>query len=305
MEEVTSTVKQNAENAVVADKLAQTARQQAEQGGTVAVQAVTAMSSIQESSRKIADIIAVIDEIAFQTNLLALNAAVEAARAGDQGRGFAVVASEVRSLAQRSATAAREIKGLIQDSVQRVEEGGRLVGESGKLLGEIVTAVKKVSDIVGEISAASREQAAGVEEISRAVMQMDEGTQQNAAMVEQATAAAASMNEQARKLADLTAFFKLGVMIDEAPVGKRDAMAATAATTASTASVGASRPAVVAAPGGVERRAASRPWGARKGVSGQGALARLKDKKADGPAEPGVKPVAAAASSGGEDWEHF
>jgi methyl-accepting chemotaxis protein len=303
MEEVTSTVKQNAENAVVADKLAQTARQQAEQGGTVAVQAVSAMSSIQESSRKIADIIAVIDDIAFQTNLLALNAAVEAARAGDQGRGFAVVASEVRSLAQRSATAAREIKGLIQDSVQRVEEGGRLVGESGKLLGEIVTAVKKVSDIVGEISAASREQAAGVEEISRAVMQMDEGTQQNAAMVEQATAAAASMNEQARKLADLTAFFRLGVTVEVPAAGQRDATSTI--TTTSAASVGASRPASAAAPGGVERRAANRPWGARNGASGHGALARLKDKKSDGQPEPGVKPVPAAASSGGEDWEHF
>jgi methyl-accepting chemotaxis protein len=303
MEELTSTVKQNAENAVVANKLAQTARQQAEQGGTVAVQAVAAMSSIQESSRKIADIIAVIDEIAFQTNLLALNAAVEAARAGDQGRGFAVVASEVRSLAQRSATSAREIKGLIDDSVQRVEEGSKLVGESGKLLGEIVTAVKKVSDIVGEISAASREQAAGVEEINRAVMQLDEGTQQNAAMVEQATAAAASMNDQAHKLADLTGFFKLGVMIDAAAVGERDATTTT--TSARAASAGASRPAAVAAPGGVERRGASRPWAARTGASGHGALARLKDRRADGQAEPSVTPVAAAASSGGEDWEHF
>jgi methyl-accepting chemotaxis protein len=313
MEEVTSTVKQNAENAVVADKLAQTARQQAEQGGTVAVQAVSAMSSIQDSSRKIADIIAVIDEIAFQTNLLALNAAVEAARAGDQGRGFAVVASEVRSLAQRSATAAREIKGLIQDSVQRVEEGGRLVGESGKLLGEIVTAVKKVSDIVGEISAASREQAAGVEEISRAVMQMDEGTQQNAAMVEQATAAAASMNEQARKLADLTGFFKLGAAAAAVGSTSRLSVAQAGGAASSAAAVPAARsvqpvtaPAKHVPTGGVERRAATRPWsGGAQGGGDKGALGRLKHHRDAGDGDAGRKPTAAAASSSGEDWEHF
>ncbi len=302
MEEVTSTVKQNAENAVVANRLAQTARQQAEQGGTVAVQAVSAMSSIQESSRKIADIIAVIDEIAFQTNLLALNAAVEAARAGDQGRGFAVVASEVRNLAQRSATAAREIKGLIQDSVQRVEEGGRLVGESGKLLGEIVTAVKKVSDIVGEISAASREQAAGVEEISRAVTQMDEGTQQNAAMVEEATAAAASMNEQARKLADLTGFFQLGAA---APAAGTPQAARAGAAPAATPSTPAARP---ASPSGVERRSASRPWagGPKRGAE-SGALGRMKQQREAGPgdASPAKQAPAAAVASSGEDWEQF
>ena len=304
MEEVTSTVKQNAENATVADKLAQTARQQAEQGGNVAVQAVSAMSSIQESSRKIADIIAVIDEIAFQTNLLALNAAVEAARAGDQGRGFAVVASEVRSLAQRSATAAREIKGLIQDSVQRVEEGGKLVGESGKLLGEIVTAVKKVSDIVGEISAASREQAAGVEEISRAVMQMDEGTQQNAAMVEQATAAAASMNEQARKLADLTAFFKLSG--DVAPIRAIPAGAVASTGASSAASSGA--PGKPAANPVVERRAATRPWSGSRGKPAESALSRLKSQDGSATASasaPAAAPPAKAASGSGEDWEHF
>jgi methyl-accepting chemotaxis protein len=312
MEEVTSTVKQNAENAVVADKLAQTARQQAEQGGTVAVQAVSAMSSIQDSSRKIADIIAVIDEIAFQTNLLALNAAVEAARAGDQGRGFAVVASEVRSLAQRSATAAREIKGLIQDSVQRVEEGGRLVGESGKLLGEIVTAVKKVSDIVGEISAASREQAAGVEEISRAVMQMDEGTQQNAAMVEQATAAAASMNEQARKLADLTGFFKLGAATGPVSGSARPKVLHPGAGSTTTATPSAARstpsaatPAKHAPAAGIERRAATRPWSGAQGGADKGALGRLKNHRDAGDGESPKKSSAAVAASSGEDWEHF
>ena len=314
MEEQTSTVKQNAENAGIADKLAQTARQQAEQGGTVAVQAVGAMTSIQESSRKIADIIAVIDEIAFQTNLLALNAAVEAARAGDQGRGFAVVASEVRNLAQRSATAAREIKGLIQDSVGRVEEGGKLVGESGKLLGEIVTAVKKVSDIVGEISAASREQAAGVEEISRAVLQMDEGTQQNAAMVEQATAAAASMNEQARKLADLTAFFKLGQNDHRSP--NASTARGMSHSTIPASSAGSAVAVSAAAKSGntsaaADRRAASRPWSASsgKGASKSSALTRLKTEPSAPPVggseSAPAAPRAKRAEGSGEDWENF
>ena len=209
MEEMTATVKQNADNAVLANKLAQAARDQAEHGGGVVERAVAAMGAIDVSSKRIADIISVIDEIAFQTNLLALNAAVEAARAGDQGRGFAVVASEVRSLAQRSASAAKEIKDLIHDSVGKVEEGSRLVSESGRHLGEIVAAVKKVSDVVGEISNASQEQAGSAEEMSRAILQMDESTQQNAAMVEEASAAAASMQDQATRLAELTAFFKL------------------------------------------------------------------------------------------------
>ena len=209
MEQMTATVKQNADNAKLANKLAQAARDQAEHGGSIVEQTVAAMGAINVSSKKIADIISVIDEIAFQTNLLALNAAVEAARAGDQGRGFAVVASEVRNLAQRSASAAKEIKDLIHDSVGKVGEGSRLVSESGRHLGEIVASVKKVSDVVGEISNASQEQAASAEEISRAVLQMDESTQQNAAMVEQASAAAGSMNDQAVRLSELTAFFKL------------------------------------------------------------------------------------------------
>jgi methyl-accepting chemotaxis protein len=203
MEEMTTTVKQNADNAGQANQLATAARDQAEKGGTVLTRAIDAMSEIAGSSRKIADIIVVIDEIAFQTNLLALNAAVEAARAGEQGRGFAVVAAEVRNLASRSATAAKEIKELIQDSVRKVDDGSVLVAESGNALEQIVGAVKKVSDIIGEIAAASREQSSGIEQVNRAVMQMDEVTQQNAALVEQATAASHAMAEQAKALNEL------------------------------------------------------------------------------------------------------
>ncbi len=210
MEEMTTTVKQNADNAAQANQLALAARDQAEQGGSVVGNAVEAMSEINDSAKKIADIIGVIDEIAFQTNLLALNAAVEAARAGEQGRGFAVVASEVRSLAGRSATAAKEIKSLIEDSVRKVEDGSGLVTQSGRTLGEIVTSVKKVSDIVAEIAAASREQSSGIEQVNRAVVQMDELTQQNAALVEQATAASQAMGGQVRELNDMLARYDTG-----------------------------------------------------------------------------------------------
>jgi methyl-accepting chemotaxis protein len=209
MEELTSTVKQSAENAGQANQLAAAARTQAEQGGQVVERAVTAMSAIHQSSRQIADIIGVIDEIAFQTNLLALNAAVEAARAGEQGRGFAVVAGEVRKLAQRSADAAKEIKALIGDSVAKVEDGGRLVEQSGQTLKEIVTAIKKVSDIVAEMAAASREQASGIEQVNKAILQMDQVTQQNAALVEQTAAASHTMGDQARELQKLMGFFKI------------------------------------------------------------------------------------------------
>jgi methyl-accepting chemotaxis protein len=221
MEEMTSTVKQTADNAGQANQLAMAAREQAEKGGAVVNTAVTAMGAINDASKKIADIIGVIDEIAFQTNLLALNAAVEAARAGEQGRGFAVVATEVRNLAGRSATAAKEIKALIQDSVAKVDEGSKLVDESGKTLGEIVQAVKKVTDIVAEIAAASREQSSGIEQVNKAVMQMDETTQQNAALVEEAAAASQAIVEQAQALNSVVARYNVGAVEMRAPRAER------------------------------------------------------------------------------------
>jgi methyl-accepting chemotaxis protein len=209
MEEMTSTVKQNADNAKQANQLAVAARDIAEKGGAVTTKAVTAMGEINASSKKIADIITVIDEIAFQTNLLALNAAVEAARAGEHGRGFAVVAAEVRNLAGRSATAAKEIKGLISESVQRVTDGSELVNQSGKILEEIVTSVKRVTDIVSEISAASQEQSSGIDQVNKAIMQMDETTQQNAALVEEAASASQAMKDQAQGLMQQVEAFKV------------------------------------------------------------------------------------------------
>ena len=209
MEEMTSTVKQNADNAKQANQLGLAAREVAEKGGAVTTQAVGAMAEINKSSKKIADIIGVIDEIAFQTNLLALNAAVEAARAGEQGRGFAVVAAEVRNLAQRSATAAKEIKGLINESVQRVSEGSELVTQSGKTLDDIMSSVKRVTDIVAEISAASQEQASGIDQVNKAIMQMDETTQQNAALVEESASASQAMKDQAEQLMQQVAYFKV------------------------------------------------------------------------------------------------
>ncbi|MBP6056831.1 MAG: MCP four helix bundle domain-containing protein [Nitrosomonas sp.] len=209
MEELTSTVKQNADNARQANQLAAGASEVAVKGGAVVGQVVQTMSSINESSKKIVDIISVIDGIAFQTNILALNAAVEAARAGEQGRGFAVVATEVRTLAQRSAAAAKEIKELISDSVSKVEDGTRLVDEAGATMNEIVSAVKRVTDIMSEISAASQEQSSGIEQVNQAVTQMDEVTQQNAALVEEAAAAAESMQDQAHELTQAVGTFKL------------------------------------------------------------------------------------------------
>jgi methyl-accepting chemotaxis protein len=209
MEELTSTVRQNAEHARQANQLAIGAHSVASQGGEVVGKVVSTMHEIDASSRRIADIITVIDGIAFQTNILALNAAVEAARAGEQGRGFAVVASEVRTLAQRSASAAKEIKGLIDESVGKVAEGSALVNQAGATMGEIVASVQRVTDIMAEISAASQEQSAGIEQVNQTVMQMDETTQQNAALVEEATAAARSMEEQAGHLTDAVSLFKL------------------------------------------------------------------------------------------------
>lgn len=272
MEEMTSTVKQNADNAGQANQLATAARDQAEKGGAVVGKAVSAMTEINESSKKIADIIGVIDEIAFQTNLLALNAAVEAARAGEQGRGFAVVATEVRSLAGRSATAAKEIKDLIQDSVRKVEDGSALVTQSGQTLEQIVASVKKVSDIIAEIAAASREQSSGIEQVNKAVMQMDEMTQQNAALVEQATAASQSMAEQAGELNKLMEHYQI---TDDVP-------------------------AVAAAPERtVERRGANRPW------SGGAKQGKAAAPVAADPAPARAAPPAKAANGGDSEWKDF
>ena len=209
MEELTSTVKHNADNARQANQLAASAAQVAVKGGAVVAQVVGTMESINSASKKIVDIIAVIDGIAFQTNILALNAAVEAARAGEQGRGFAVVASEVRNLAQRSASAAKEIKALIGDSVEQVNQGGRLVADAGATMQEIVASVHRVSDIITEITAASTEQSAGIDEVYRAIGQMDSVTQQNAALVEQSAAAAEAMQQQAANLAEVVSVFKV------------------------------------------------------------------------------------------------
>jgi len=220
MEELTATVKQNADNARQANQLVVSASDFAVKGGNVVGQVVQTMGSIKESSRKIVDIIGVIDGIAFQTNILALNAAVEAARAGEQGRGFAVVAAEVRNLAQRSAGAAKEIKALIGDSVEKVDTGSRLVDEAGQTMEQIVTSVKHVADIMSEITAASQEQSAGIGEINQAITQMDEMTQQNAALVEQAAAAAESMQEQAALLAEAVAAFKLDDSARQQPTAR-------------------------------------------------------------------------------------
>ena len=212
MEELTSTVRQNADHARQANQLAIGAADVASKGGDVVGQVVTTMGAIEASSKKIADIISVIDGIAFQTNILALNAAVEAARAGEQGRGFAVVATEVRSLAQRSATAAKEIKGLIEDSVAKVTDGSSLASQAGATMGEIVASVQRVTDIMAEISAASQEQSTGIEQVNQTITQMDETTQQNAALVEEASAAARSMEEQASALAQAIAVFTIDAM---------------------------------------------------------------------------------------------
>jgi methyl-accepting chemotaxis protein len=209
MEELTSTVKQNSENARQANQLAISASDVAVKGGAVVTQVVDTMASINASSKKIVDIISVIDGIAFQTNILALNAAVEAARAGEQGRGFAVVATEVRNLAQRSAGAAKEIKSLIDDSVENVDAGTKLVDQAGTTMNAVVDSVKRVTDIMAEIMAASQEQASGIEQVNQAISQMDQVTQQNAALVEQAAAAAESLQDQARNLSEIVSIFKL------------------------------------------------------------------------------------------------
>jgi methyl-accepting chemotaxis protein len=222
MEELTSTVKQNAENGRQANRLVVSAADIAARGGQVVDKVVDTMGDIKESSKKIADIIGVIDGIAFQTNILALNAAVEAARAGEQGRGFAVVATEVRNLAQRSAGAAKEIKALIGDSVEKVEGGAELVDQAGKTMDEIVNSVKRVTDIMSEIAAASQQQSTGIEQVNEAVRQMDEATQKNAALVEQVAAAAESLQEQADRLARAVSAFKVGEAGQAAYSGRVD-----------------------------------------------------------------------------------
>ena len=222
MEELTSTVQQNADNTTEASKLSNSVMAKASNGGAVVLNAITAMSDINKSSKKIADIISVIDEIAFQTNLLALNAAVEAARAGEQGRGFAVVAAEVRNLAQRSAGAAKEIKGLINDSVEAVGQGTKLVDETGQTFSELVSAIEDVSKMIADIDNAGKEQAAGISEVSTAVSQMDEMTQQNAALVEEAAASSKSMEEQSQSLLDQVSFFNNGETAQQpAPVQRQ------------------------------------------------------------------------------------
>jgi methyl-accepting chemotaxis protein len=250
MEELTSTVKQNADHAGEASKLATAASDTALRGGAVVSEVVSTMGSINESARRISDIISVIDGIAFQTNILALNAAVEAARAGEQGRGFAVVASEVRNLAQRSAAAAREIKVLIVDSVEKVEAGSRLVDQAGSTMEEVVGSVKRVSDIISEIAAASGEQRAGIEQVNQAISQMDNATQQNAALVEEAAAAADSMQDQARELAQLVGTFQTGQDSAPASAPVRTRVPAAAARPAPPASPrkALTRPAAKAAP---------------------------------------------------------
>ncbi|MDQ1832713.1 methyl-accepting chemotaxis protein [Massilia scottii] len=225
MEELTGTVKQNSDNARQANQLAATASDVAMQGGAVVAQVVDTMASINDSSKKIVDIISVIDGIAFQTNILALNAAVEAARAGEQGRGFAVVASEVRNLAQRSAAAAKEIKALIGDSVEKVSVGNKLVADAGGTMDNVVASVRRVTDIMAEISAASHEQSAGIAQVNQAIAQMDAATQQNAALVEEAAAAAESMQDQAARLSQVVGVFRLDGM---GGAGARGALAARA-----------------------------------------------------------------------------
>lgn len=242
MEEMTGTVKQNADSSRHANQLANDARSEAEQGGQVVTKAIDAMEAITESSTKIADIITTIDGIAFQTNLLALNAAVEAARAGEQGRGFAVVATEVRTLAQRSADAAKEIKDLIGDSVEKVKNGTELVNQSGQTLTSIIDGIKKVADIVAEIDGASQEQSAGIDQVNKAVTNMDEMTQQNAALVEEAAASSQSMRDQAGAMMELMRFFNIGKSTGS--ISAKSNMGQTSAAQSSSARVAGNQPAL-------------------------------------------------------------
>jgi len=263
MDELTSTVKQNADNARQANQLAQSASQVAVRGGEVVAQVVDTMGSINDSSRKIVDIIAVIDGIAFQTNILALNAAVEAARAGEQGRGFAVVASEVRNLAQRSAAAAKEIKELIGDSVAKVDNGAKLVDQAGATMGEIVSSIQRVADIMGEITEASQEQTSGLDQINQAIAQIDTITQQNVALVEEAAAAAGALQEQAGSLTQVVSVFKLEGAVGVTAAGAAHALSPSRAAASRLPQSVVSRPAVALSGPGKRAGAASAWRGAR------------------------------------------
>ncbi|GKT21870.1 methyl-accepting chemotaxis protein [Acidovorax sp. SUPP3334] len=318
MEELGSTVRQNADNARQANQLAQDASEVAVKGGEVVNQVVDTMKGINESSRKIADIISVIDGIAFQTNILALNAAVEAARAGEQGRGFAVVASEVRSLAGRSADAAKEIKDLISASVERVEQGTALVDQAGNTMKEVVTSIRRVTAIVGEISAASREQSDGVAQVGEAVVQMDQATQQNAALVEESAAAASGLRVQADQLVQAVAVFKLapGSGAAAAPSAYAASAPASAASPASMRKpVALPARAAAAAPKAVAQPARTR-LAAPKPAAGKTAAAPNASKASKAPApkpraiasQPASAPAAAPAPGGkhnNDDWETF
>ncbi|CAB3651737.1 methyl-accepting chemotaxis protein [Achromobacter kerstersii] len=310
MEQLASTVKQNADNARQANQLAASASDVAERGGSAVSEVVSTMQGISASSRKISEIVSVIDGIAFQTNILALNAAVEAARAGEQGKGFAVVAGEVRSLAQRSAQAAKEIKGLIEDSVTKVGAGSQQVERAGATMQEIVASVKRVTDIMGEISAASEEQSGGIDQVNRAVSQMDEVTQQNAALVEEAAAAAGSLQEQAERLVQAVAVFKInaGEVIEvparqlaQQPQRRAPRVAAPAAE-APAAQAAPSKPAVR-----LTHTARAKPAAAAEGATAARPLRRPAPRAAAAAAD--TKPAAPAASRrqapSDDDWESF
>ena len=312
MEQLASTVKQNADNARQANQLAASASDVAERGGSAVSEVVNTMQEISASSRKISEIVSVIDGIAFQTNILALNAAVEAARAGEQGKGFAVVAGEVRSLAQRSAQAAKEIKGLIEDSVTKVGAGSQRVERAGATMQEIVASVKRVTDIMGEISAASEEQSSGIDQVNRAVSQMDEVTQQNAALVEEAAAAAGSLQEQAERLAEAVAVFKINAgEVIEVPAhqlaGQRRAprMPAPVAPAASAAQAESPVPAAKAVPAARLTHSARAKPAAAEGATAARPLRRPAVRPA---AASEVKPAPAPsrrAAPADDDWESF
>ncbi|MFY1841583.1 methyl-accepting chemotaxis protein [Achromobacter xylosoxidans] len=316
MEELASTVKQNADNARQANQLAASASDVAERGGSAVAEVVNTMQGISASSRKISEIVSVIDGIAFQTNILALNAAVEAARAGEQGKGFAVVAGEVRSLAQRSAQAAKEIKGLIEDSVSKVGAGSQQVERAGATMQEIVASVKRVTDIMGEISAASEEQSSGIDQVNRAVSQMDEVTQQNAALVEEAAAAAGSLQEQAQRLAEAVAVFKINAGdVIEVPARQlaqhRSAprvaapQAETVAPTPAPATTAAAPAARQAAPAARLTHSAPR---AKTATAEAASAARPPRRPAPRAATNDAKPAPAATrrqAPADDDWESF